>query len=320
MIVPLAARGRVLGSMTLLSTRAGPPLRARRTWPSPRRWRSAARWRSTTRACTTRAERSLSLLDTVFSTAPGRARARRPRPALRARQRDLRRLQRPPVEDLVGRTVAELLRRGRPSGGRRRRRAIDRVLDTGRGGARPRADHRRRRRRARHWNVSFTPVTRPRRLGHRRRSSSVVDVTERRRPARGRARRARARGLPRARRGDPRRVAGLRGDAGAPSRRSRSPRWPTGAPSASSTTPGVLQEVATAHVDDGQRELGRELSRRFPPDPERRQRHATASRARARPRTCREVTDEMLVAGIPDPEQLALVRRLGPALGRSSRR
>ena len=30
---------------------------------------------------------------------------------------------------------------------------------------------------------------------------------------------------------------------------------------------GLLQDVAAAHVDDAQRELGRELSRRFPPDP-----------------------------------------------------
>jgi serine phosphatase RsbU (regulator of sigma subunit) len=73
---------------------------------------------------------------------------------------------------------------------------------------------------------------------------------------------------------------------------------------------GVLQEVATAHVDSVQRELGRELRRRFPPDPD----SATGAVAVARSgetQFIREVTDEMLVAATHDPEQLALVRRLG---------
>jgi len=50
MLVPLAARGRALGSLTLLSTRDATT--ARPTSPSRRRSRAAARWRSTTRACT----------------------------------------------------------------------------------------------------------------------------------------------------------------------------------------------------------------------------------------------------------------------------
>ena len=73
---------------------------------------------------------------------------------------------------------------------------------------------------------------------------------------------------------------------------------------------GVLQEVSTAHVDDAQRELGRELSRRFPPDPD----SASGTYGVARSGETayvREVTDDMLVAGIPDPEHLALVRQLG---------
>ena len=73
---------------------------------------------------------------------------------------------------------------------------------------------------------------------------------------------------------------------------------------------GVLQEVATAHVDEGQRELGREISRRFPPDPE----GATGTYGVARSGETlyvREVTDEMLVAGVADLEHLDLIRRLG---------
>jgi serine phosphatase RsbU (regulator of sigma subunit) len=73
---------------------------------------------------------------------------------------------------------------------------------------------------------------------------------------------------------------------------------------------GVLHEVATAHVDSVQRELGRELRRRFPPDPD----SATGAIAVARSgetQFVREVTDEMLAAALHDPEQLALVRRLG---------
>src|SRR4029079_7291832 len=72
---------------------------------------------------------------------------------------------------------------------------------------------------------------------------------------------------------------------------------------------GVLQQVAAAHIDPEQRRLGEELQRRYPPD---------GSRATGWMRVARtgvtefvpEITEEMLVAGIPDPDQLALVRRL----------
>jgi serine phosphatase RsbU (regulator of sigma subunit) len=73
---------------------------------------------------------------------------------------------------------------------------------------------------------------------------------------------------------------------------------------------GVLQEVATAHVDSARRELARELRRRFPPDPE----STTGAVAVARTgetQYMRELTDELLAAAIPNPEQLALVRSLG---------
>ena len=69
LIVPLAARGRVLGSMTLLSTRAG-----RHYAESDLAFAAALAERCALAIDNARlhdrAERSLSLLDTVFSTAP----------------------------------------------------------------------------------------------------------------------------------------------------------------------------------------------------------------------------------------------------------
>jgi serine phosphatase RsbU (regulator of sigma subunit) len=73
---------------------------------------------------------------------------------------------------------------------------------------------------------------------------------------------------------------------------------------------GVLQQVAAAHVDAGQRELGEELNRRYPPEPD--SPGGTLEVARTgRTIFVREITDEMLTAAITDPEQLDLVRRLG---------
>ena len=69
MIVPLAARGRMLGSMTLLSTRAGRHYTRGR--PSVRVTLAARCALAIDNArLYDRAERSLSLLDTLFSTAP----------------------------------------------------------------------------------------------------------------------------------------------------------------------------------------------------------------------------------------------------------
>jgi PAS domain S-box-containing protein len=73
---------------------------------------------------------------------------------------------------------------------------------------------------------------------------------------------------------------------------------------------GRLQEVATRHRDPAKLALARELNERFPPAPD---------APTGTPRVARtgetsfayEVTDEMLAAGIPDPEQLRLVRALG---------
>jgi serine phosphatase RsbU (regulator of sigma subunit) len=73
---------------------------------------------------------------------------------------------------------------------------------------------------------------------------------------------------------------------------------------------GNLTEVAAAHVDAAKREIGRELRDRFPPDPS-----ATTGAVgvvkSGRTEFVPDITEEMLVAGIPDPEQLRLVRALG---------
>ena len=72
---------------------------------------------------------------------------------------------------------------------------------------------------------------------------------------------------------------------------------------------GNLREVAAAHSDPAKRAAGRELSERFPPDPA--STTGTVGVARTgKTEFVPEITDEMLVAGIPDPEQLGLVRAL----------
>ena len=52
LIVPLRARGRVIGDLALASLGVRPPLRPRRRSRSRRSWPTAARWRWTTRGCT----------------------------------------------------------------------------------------------------------------------------------------------------------------------------------------------------------------------------------------------------------------------------
>jgi PAS domain S-box-containing protein len=73
---------------------------------------------------------------------------------------------------------------------------------------------------------------------------------------------------------------------------------------------GELQEVAVAHADSAQRELGRELSRRFPPNPDATTGSVGVARS-GRTEYVRDISDAMLVAAVRDPEQLDLVRRLG---------
>jgi serine phosphatase RsbU (regulator of sigma subunit) len=72
---------------------------------------------------------------------------------------------------------------------------------------------------------------------------------------------------------------------------------------------GVLQQLAVEHVDPRQRELGEEMNRRYPP--QRGEDNATTRVMRDGTTVfVPEITDEMLVAGIPDPERLALIRQL----------
>ena len=306
LIVPLAARGRVLGSMTLLSTRAG-----RHYTESDLAFAGALAERCALAIDNARlhdrAERSLSLLDTVFSTAPV---------GLALVDRDLRfvhvnetfaAFDGRPVSELVGRSVPELLRAGGhpeadvvPTYERvlsTREAVLDRELTTTApdGGAR-------------HWNASFTPVI------HADGSAtsvivSVVDVTERRALLDAeREARVRADFLAR---------AGAILDASLDYEETLRSVAQIAIPEVADwcavsvlDDSGVLQEVATAHVDEAQRELGAEIARRFPPDPN--ADSGTYGVARSGETAyVREITDDMLTAGIPDPEHLDLIRRLG---------
>ncbi len=306
LIVPLAARGRVLGSMTLLSTRAG-----RHYTESDLAFAVALAERCALAIDNARlhdrAERSLSLLDTVFSTAPvGLALVDRDLRFVRVNE-TFAAFNARPVGELVGRTVPELLRAAGldeetvipsygqvlDSGGR----VLDLELTThSRDGT------------ARHWNASFTPVT------HADGSVtgvivSVIDVTERRalleseREARVRA--------------DFLAHAGAILDASLDYEETLRSVVQIAIPEVADwcavsvlDDAGVLQEVATAHVDEGQREIGAEISRRFPADPSADSGSYRVARS-GETAYVREVTDEMLAAGIPDPEHLDLVRRLG---------
>jgi PAS domain S-box-containing protein len=306
MIVPLAARGRAIGSMTLLSTRAG-----RHYAESDLAFAAALAERCALAIDNARlhdrAERSLSLLDTVFSTAPvGLALVDRDLRFVRVNE-TFAAFNARPIDDLVGRTVPELLHAADlpeetvvPS--------YRHVLDTGepvldRELTTPAADGA-----VRHWNLSFTPVM----LADGTVSGVIVvvlDVTERRALLEAeRDARIRADFLAR---------AGAILDASLDYEETLRSVVQIAIPDVADwcavsvlDDAGVLQEVATAHVDEAQRELGRELSRRFPTDPS----SASGTYGVARSGETayvREVTDEMLVAGIPDPEHLDLVRRLG---------
>ncbi len=308
MIVPLAARGRALGSMTLLSTRAG-----RHYAQSDLAFAAALAQRCALAIDNARlhdrAERSLSLLDTVFSTAPvGLALVNRDLRFLRVNETFAAFNDRP-VEALVGRAVSELpgedglaqetviscCRHVLATGEAVLDRELTREAPRTAGGLR-------------HWNSSFTAVTDP--------DGSVagvivvlVDVTERRAllDAEHDAR-VRADFLAR---------AGAILDASLDYEETLGAVAQIAIPEVADwcavsvlDDDGLLHEVAAAHVDDAQREIGRELSRRYPPDPD--TARGTYGVARSGETAyVREVTDEMIVAGIPDPEHRALVHRLG---------
>ena len=72
---------------------------------------------------------------------------------------------------------------------------------------------------------------------------------------------------------------------------------------------GRVHRLAVAHVDPRKVDLAVALQERWPPDPE----SPTGARAVARtgrPELIHEITDEMLVAGCRDPEQLRIAREL----------
>jgi PAS domain S-box-containing protein len=306
LIVPLAARGRSLGSMTLLSTREG-----RHYGESDLAFAAALAERCAVAIDNARlhdsAERSLSLLDTVFSTAPiGLALVDRDLRFVRVNE-TFAAFNNRPLDELVGRSVPEILDElGLPE--ERIVPTYRHVLSTGT----PVLDHDLRTDAAdaptRFWNASFTPVL------HADGSVTgvivtVADVTERRALLEAeRDARTRADFLAR---------AGTILDASLDYEETLRSVAQIAIPEVADwcavsvlDESGILQEVAVAHVDDRQREIGHELSRRFPADPE------SASGTYGVARTgetayVREVTDEMLVAGISDLEQLDLVRRLG---------
>ena len=288
LIVPLPARGRSLGSMTLLSTREG-----RHYAASDLAFAEALAERCALAIDNAKlhdsAERSLSVLQTVFSSAPvGLALVDRDLSFVRVNE-TFEAFHSAAVEDEVASAYRHVLDTGES--------VLDRDLTTeSRDGTQ------------RHWNASFTPV--PHADGSITSAIvAVIDVTERRalldaeRDARSRA--------------DFLARAGSILDESLDYEETLRSVAQIAVPEIADwcavsilDEAGVLQEVATAHVDSAQRELARELRRRFPPDPE----STTGAVAVARSgetQYMRELTDELLAAAIPDPEQLALVRSLG---------
>jgi PAS domain S-box-containing protein len=305
MVVPLIARGRSIGSLTLLSTRPG-----RHYNEADLAFAQTLAGRCALAIDNARlhdaAERSLSLLDTVFATAPvGLAFVDRELRYVRINE-TMAGYNHKPVEAHLGRTIEEAL--GPPA--RELAELYRGVLRTGE----PLLDHELEGAaeagsgEIRHWNVSITPVHGPDGdvLGL---TAAVVDVTERRRLLEAeRDARIRADFLAQ---------AGTLLDQSLDYER-------TLAAVADITVPevadwcgvsildemGILQQVAVAHVNPEQRRLGEQINRRFPPDPDAPGGGYEVART-GRTLFARQVTDDMLTAAITNPEHLDLVRRLG---------
>jgi PAS domain S-box-containing protein len=305
MLVPLMARGRSIGSLTLLSTREG-----RHYGEADLAFAQTLAGRCALAIDNARlhdaAERSLSLLDTVFATAPvGLAfvdcdlrfiRINETMAAFNGR----------PVQEHLGRTISEVL--GEPAAElvevyRRVIRDGKAVHDQEISGEVPGRPGQ-----VRHCSVSYAPVygADGDLLGV---SAAVADITERRALLDAeREARVRADFLAR---------AGSLLDDSLDYQATLAAVTEIAVPEIADwcgvsilDVQGVLQQVAAAHIDPVQRELGEELNRRYPPDPSSDSGSAHVART-GETQVVRELTDEMLVAGIPDPEQLALVRRLG---------
>src|SRR3954454_23037173 len=302
MIVPLRARGRVIGALTLLSTREGRHYREQDlTFAETLAQRFALAIDNA--RLYEEAERSLGLLDTVFATAPvGLAfldveqRYVRVNPALAA-------LNGRPVEAHLGQCVDDVPGRLAPALAALHRDAIDSgepCRDREGSGTLEGGE-------TRHWIASCTPV---RALdGHVIGVGvTVIDITERRALLEAeRAARLRADFLAR---------AGAMLDASLEFEQTLVNVANIAIPEIADwcavsilDESGELREVAVAHADPAKRELARELSERFPPDPEEPTGPLAVVRS-GKTTYVPELTDDMLVAGLTDPEHLALVRRL----------
>ncbi|HWT22602.1 MAG TPA: SpoIIE family protein phosphatase [Solirubrobacteraceae bacterium] len=305
MVVPLFARGRILGSLTFLSTTegrhyVGQDLAFAQTLAG--RFALAIDNARLYDAST----RSLALLDTLFDTAPvglafvdtdGRfVRVNEALAAINGR----------PAEEHVGRTVEELFGPAGAPIAAVHRAVVERgepLLEQEFSGGEPWSPGE-----LRHWIASFTPVRGPERelIGV---GVVVIDITERRRLLEAeRAARARADFLAR---------AGALLDASLDYEETLRNVADIAVPEIADwcsirilDADGRLAPVATAHTDPEKQELARELENRYPTDPD----HSGGTVAVARtgvPLVVRDMTDDMLVAAIPDPDRVALVRALG---------
>jgi len=306
LIVPLRARGRVIGSLTLLSTREGRHYVEQDLAFAETLGERFALAIDNARLYET-AERSLGLLDTLFATAPvglafldAEQRYVRINPALAAMNGRT-------VEEHIGRDIEEVLGPLGAEFGAIHREVVrtgEARLDHEHSGETPAAPGD-----VRHWLVSFTPV---RGLDGETIIGvgvTVIDITERRALLQAeRDARLRADFLAR---------AGAILDSSLDFEQTLANVANIAIPEIADwcavsilDESGRMREVATAHVDAAQREVARRISERFPIDP------AAPSGTLAVARTgetvfVREITDEMLVASISDPEHLALVRTLG---------
>jgi PAS domain S-box-containing protein len=319
MIVPLRARGRAIGALTLLSTREG-----RHYGEQDLAFAETLGERFALAIDNARlyesAERSLGLLDTLFATAPvGLAFLDTDQRYVRVNEA-LAAMNGASVEEHLGRQVTDILGpRGEEVAAMHRAviRDGEARLDQESSGETPAAPGQ-----VRHWMSSYTPVHAldGKIIGV---GVTVIDITERRtllqaeRSARQRAdaaaqaeREARVRADVLAR-------AGAMLDSSLDFEETLVNVAHIAIPDIADwcavsvlDESGQLRQVAAAHVDPAKRQLAQEMSERFPPDPE----SPTGTLAVARSGQTafvREITDDMLVAGIQDPEQLALVRRLG---------
>jgi PAS domain S-box-containing protein len=302
MIVPLRARGRVIGALTLLSTRAG-----RHYNEQDLAFAETLAQRFALAIDNARlyeeAERALDLLDTVFATAPvGLAyldvdqRYVRVNPALAA-------LNGPRVEAHLGQRVGDVPGRLANALAALHREAVESGeprLDREGSGALADGE-------VRHWIASGTPM-------HGLDGEvigvgvTVIDITERRALLEAeRAARLRADFLAR---------SGELLDASLDFEQTLVNVANIAVPEIADwcavsilAESGELREVAVAHADPAKRELARELTARFPPDPDE-PTGALAVVQSGQTSYVPEITDEMLVAGLTNPEHLALVRRL----------